>query len=117
MKTSRIGLEIVLKEINFILEKVVPFSETVFENDPLIQRATVLSLIIIGEETGKVNKLIKAKYTELPWEVMSGMRNKMVHNYDGIDTAVVWKTIKDDIPALKKEIENILFNEDELLDK
>ncbi len=117
MKTSRISLEIVLKEINFILEKVAPFSETIFENDPLIQRATVLSLIIIGEETGKVNKFIKAKYNDLPWEVMSGMRNKMVHNYDGIDTAIVWKTIKDDIPALKKEIENILFSEDELLDR
>ena len=45
------------------------------------------------------------------------MRNKMVHNYDGIDTAIVWKTMNDDIPVLKKEIENILFNEDELLDK
>jgi len=112
-----VNLEIVLKEINFILDTISPLSETVFENDPLIQRATVLSLIIIGEETGKVNKAIKEKYFNLPWETMSGMRNKMVHNYDGIDTAIVWKTMNDDIPVLKKEIENILFNEDELLDK
>lgn len=91
-------------------------SETIFENDPLIQRATLLSLIIIGEETGKINKVIKEKYTVIPWEVMAGMRNKMVHNYDGIDTAIVWKTITDDIPMLKKEIENILFHENDLLD-
>jgi len=116
MKTSRISLEIALKEINFIIEKIAPFSETIFENDPLIQRATVLSLIIIGEETGKVNKAIKEKYIDLPWELMSGMRNKMVHNYDGIDTAIVWKTVKNDIPALKNEIENILSNENILLD-
>jgi uncharacterized protein with HEPN domain len=115
MKTNTVSLEIVLREINFIMEKISPFSETVFENDPLIQRATVLSLIIIGEETGKVNKAIKVKYNEVPWELMAGMRNKMVHNYDGIDTAIVWKTVKNDIPALKMQIENILFNENELL--
>ena len=49
MKTSRINLEVALKEINFILENVFPVSEVVFENDPFMQRATVLSLIIIGE--------------------------------------------------------------------
>jgi uncharacterized protein with HEPN domain len=101
MKTSRVGLEIVLKEINFILDNIYSSSESLFENDPLIQRATVLSLIIIGEEASKINKAIKKKYNRLPWELMSGMRNKMVHNYDGIDTAIVWKTVKDDIPGIK----------------
>ncbi len=115
MKTSRVSLEVALKEIDFILENISPLSETVFENDPLIQRATVLSIIIIGEETSKVNKAIKLKYDDIQWELMSGMRNKMVHNYDGIDTAIVWKTVKNDIPVLKKQIENILFNENELL--
>lgn len=62
MKTSKISLEVALKEINFILENVSPGSETVFENDPVIQTATVLSLIIIGEETQKINKAIKVKY-------------------------------------------------------
>jgi uncharacterized protein with HEPN domain len=51
MKTSRLSLEVTLKEIDFILQRVFPFSEKSFENDPLMQRATVMSLIIIGEET------------------------------------------------------------------
>ena len=86
-----------------------------FENAPLMQRATVLSLIIIGEETNKINNDVKLKYTCIPLKLMSGIRNKMVHNYDGIDTAIVWETVKNDIPELKKQIMNILLNENELL--
>lgn len=63
----------------------------------------------------KVNADIKSKYKDVPWELMAAMRNKMVHNYDGIDTAVVLKTVKDDIPELKRLIEVILLNEHELL--
>lgn len=115
MKTSRMSLEVALQEINFILENVLPISETAFENDPVIQRATVLRLIIIGEETNKINKAIKVKYNHIQWELMSAMRNKIVHNYDGIDTAIIWRTIIEDIPALKKQLEDIHWNESELL--
>lgn len=62
MKSSRFRLEVALKEINFISETMSSLSETLFENDPLIQRATVLSLIIIAEEVGKINDIIKTKY-------------------------------------------------------
>jgi uncharacterized protein with HEPN domain len=115
MKTSRVSLEVALNEINFILERIAPLSESSFDNDPLVQRATVLSLIIIGEETTKVNKKVKLKYSDIAWDLMKGMRNKMVHNYDGIDTAIVWKTVQGDIPELKSQIEKILSDEDELL--
>lgn len=114
MKTNRINLEIALKEINFITDNISLLSETHFENNPVIQRATVLSLIIIGEETNKVSKELKLKYTDVPWKLISGIRNKMVHNYDGIDTAIVWRTITDDIPQLKIQIEKILSEEVEL---
>ena len=80
-----------------------------------MQRATVLSLIIIGEECKKVNESIKLKYKKIEWGLIAGMRNKMVHNYDGIDTAIVWKTVKDDIQELKLQVEEILNDEVELL--
>jgi uncharacterized protein with HEPN domain len=114
LKTNRINLEIALKEISFITDNISLLSETHFENNPVIQRAIVLSLIIIGEETNKVSKELKLKYTDVPWKLISGIRNKMVHNYDGIDTAIVWRTITDDIPELKIQIEKILSEEKEL---
>ena len=65
-------MEVALKEINFILERIWPMQEVAFEDDPLIQRATVLSLIIIGEETNKVNKNVKLKYNEIPGNYCQG---------------------------------------------
>lgn len=115
MKTSRVYIEIALKELSFILKNVYPLPISVFESDPFIQRATVLSLIIIGEECKKVNEKIKLKYTNIEWGLMAGMRNKMVHNYDGIDTAIVWKTVKEDLKELQEKLAKILNNEHELL--
>ena len=55
------------------------------------------------------------RYTNIEWGLMAGMRNKMVHNYTGIDTALVWKTVKEDLMELKQKVEEILNNEYELL--
>lgn len=62
MKTSKVALQVALKEINSFWT-ILPLNEYKFENDPLIQRAAILSLIIIGEETLKVNNSeIKIQY-------------------------------------------------------
>jgi uncharacterized protein with HEPN domain len=47
-------------------------------------------------------------HPELPWIEMRGMRNKMIHDYFDVDVNVVWGTVKQDLPALKKQIERIL---------
>ncbi len=49
-----------------------------------------------------------AAHPELPWIEMRGMRNKMIHAYFDVDVKVVWSTVKQDLPALKKQIEQIL---------
>jgi uncharacterized protein with HEPN domain len=52
------------------------------------------------------------KYKEIPWNLLKGMRNRMVHNYDGIDTDLVLNTIRKDIPLLKFQLEKMLLDED-----
>jgi len=47
------------------------------------------------------------QYQEIPWKEMSGMRDKLIHDYFGVDVDVVWKTVIEDIPFLKSLIENI----------
>jgi uncharacterized protein with HEPN domain len=76
MKTSKVSLEVALKEMDFIVEKIMPLSEPMFNDDPFAQRASILSLIIIGEELAKVNKKVKEKYINIPWSLVKGMRNK-----------------------------------------
>lgn len=48
------------------------------------------------------------KYPSIPWKKMAGMRDKLIHEYFGVDVKILWKTIKKDIPPLKPLIENIL---------
>lgn len=112
MKSDLVKLQLALQEILFLLENVAHLPEEELYNDPIIQRAAVLSLIVIGEETNKLSPGIKMKYKEIPWNLLKGMRNRMVHNYDGIDTDLVLNTIRKDIPLLKFQLEKMLLDED-----
>lgn len=47
---------------------------------------------------------LKADITSIPWKQLYGMRNRIVHGYDGVDMTIVWATIKNDLPALDKEL-------------
>ena len=75
-------------------------------------RKLVLSLIkeleIIGEAAGKVSAEIRTQYSDIPWQDISGMRNRLIHAYFDIDLDVVWTTVTRDLPSLKTELEKIL---------
>ncbi len=62
--------------------------------------AVVRALEIIGEASKKVPKPVRDKYPELPWRVMAGTRDRLVHEYFGVDREVVWQTLREDIPQL-----------------
>lgn len=64
-------------------------------------------LEIIGEASKKISPDIKQTYYNIPWKEIAGMRDKLIHDYIGVDVDVVWKTIKKDIPALEKLIREI----------
>lgn len=83
------------------------FSKTEFANNELIQDAVIRNIEIIGEATKKVSINLKQNYYEIPWKEMSGMRDKLIHDYMGVDIDVVWKTIENDIPIIDKLIKNI----------
>lgn len=63
---------------------------------------------IIGEAVGKIPETVKNKHSGIPWKNISGMRNKLVHEYFGVNVVVVWKTIKKDLPELKVKISRML---------
>jgi len=66
---------------------------------------------VIGEAATNVPDEIRSKHPSLPWRDIRGMRNKLVHQYFGINMEVVWKTILEDLPMIVGEIEKILKNE------
>jgi uncharacterized protein with HEPN domain len=66
----------------------------------MVQDAVIRNIEIIGEVSKRVSSDLKATYFDIPWKEMSGMRDKLIHDYMGVDIDVVWKTIKTDIPQL-----------------
>jgi len=70
--------------------------------------AVVRNSEIIGEAAGKIPAEIVAKYPNVPWKKMVSMRNKVLHEYFGVDEDILWKTIKDDLPGLKEKMKRIL---------
>jgi uncharacterized protein with HEPN domain len=78
-----------------------------FSNDELVQDAIIRNIEIIGEASKKISPDTKKTYFEIPWKEITGMRDKLTHDYLGVDTKVVWKTIKEDIPSLKRLLKEI----------
>lgn len=100
-----------IEHILFCIRKIQDYTgnltEKDFKNNELIQDAVIRNIEIIGEATKKISKDLKSQYPDIPWKEMSGMRDKLIHDYFGVDVDVVWKTVNDDIPFLKSLIETI----------
>lgn len=69
-----------------------------------MQSGVMRELGIIGEAAKQFSEEFKLSHGAIPWKKVAGMRDKLVHDYFEIDIDAVWKTVKDDLPILKKEI-------------
>lgn len=76
--------------------------------DPLLSRATIRSLEIIGEATKNLPDDLKGKYSAIPWRQIAGMRDKLIHGYFGTDYDLVWNVITQEIPVLHQQVQRIL---------
>jgi len=69
------------------------------------------NLMQIGEATTKLSNAFTDQHPDIPWDDIKGLRQHVVHNYEGIDHTVVWETIIDDIPQLAQFTGGILKSE------
>lgn len=73
----------------------------------MIIDAVVRNFEIIGEASMKLSLKTKSKTPGIPWGSVSGMRNKMIHEYFGVDLEIIWQTIQESLPVFKKAIRNL----------
>jgi uncharacterized protein with HEPN domain len=96
-------------ECKFILNSCESISEQEsFLNDEILKRAVVRSLEVIGEASKKIPAEFKNNWQNVNWKNMAGMRDKLIHDYMGINYYIVWDVIKNKIPELDKEISIII---------
>jgi len=79
-----------------------------FAKDAKTTYATIRALEIIGEAIRKVPSSVRNRYPHLPWKEMAGMRDKLIHEYFGVNLRTVWDTIQRDIPSVKPLFQKIL---------
>jgi uncharacterized protein with HEPN domain len=93
------------------VEKIEKYTEKLtfdgFAQDGKTIDAVIRNFEIIGEAGKEIPEEIKAKYSDIPWKEMAGMRDKLIHAYFGVNLEVVWQTVKHRLPELKKNIQKI----------
>jgi len=82
-----------------------------FETSRLHQNAIIRALEVVGEAAGRVSREMRAQTADIPWQAMIGMRHRLIHGYDGVDLAVVWKVVVTDLPALVLALEALIPDE------
>lgn len=75
-----------------------------FMEHDLLQAGVIREIEIIGEVTKRLSETIKTKYPDIPWRKIAGMRDKLIHDYMGVDMDAVWDTVEKDLPRLKEMI-------------
>ena len=81
-----------------------------FKSNSMLIDAVVRNIEIIGEATSKIPDEIKNKFSEVPWVKLKGIRNRIVHDYFGVDVEIIWKIIEKDLVELRQQIEIALKN-------
>jgi uncharacterized protein with HEPN domain len=110
-KDQIIYIEHIVSSITKIKEYTEGINEASFLANSLIQDAVIRNLEIIGEATKKVTEDFRKKYPEVEWKKIAGMRDKLIHDYIGVDLWAVWAVVEKSIPTLSSQIETILKTE------
>ncbi|NVO10851.1 MAG: DUF86 domain-containing protein [Bacteroidales bacterium] len=102
----------ILDECKFILSVTGnDFSKDDLLHDETLKRALVRSLEIIGEATKKIPADFKIKWDSINWKNMAGMRDRLIHDYMGINYSIVWDVVRNKIPELSEKIDEVIKDE------
>ena len=103
-----LSTKILMPKQSNIANKGIGFED--LETDKKTQYAVIRCLEVIGEAAKKIPDKSREKHPGIPWQEISGMRDKLIHDYFGVDLNTVWDTIQEDLSPLKKAVENLLHD-------
>lgn len=84
---------------------------TDLEEDRMLLFALIRAIEIVGEAASKISEDTRATHTGIPWRAIIGMRNRLIHAYFEINTAIVWQTVTQEIPALLRQLRALTTDE------
>ena len=98
----------IIKAARNILAFKQGLDKIAFLNDPKTQSAILHQLMILGEAVKRLSEEFRSGHSTIPWRLIAGMRDKLIHGYDDVDLDEVWKAAEKDVPQLIQWIEPLL---------
>ena len=90
------------------IQQYASVDRVTFMNDRMRQDAVIRKLEIIGEAVKKLSATATLRSPDIPWKQIAGRRDRLTHDYFGVDLALVWTTIEAELPKLKAAVETLL---------
>ena len=100
-------LDIVLSASD-ALEFVEGLDQEAFLKSKLHQHAVIRAIEIVGEAAGRLSPEFRSAHSDVPWREMTGMRHRLIHEYDKVSLKVVWAVVRDELPALLPALRRIV---------
>jgi len=110
-KDSLIFIKHILESINNIENFTKNVERGKFLKDKEKQSAVIRQIEIIGEAAKNLPYSFTKNYSNIPWKEIIGTRDKMIHHYFGVDLDIVWDIVKENLPLLKSQLEELLKQE------
>ena len=110
---DRIRLKHLLSEAQEACKYIKGISFEEFVQDGKTVRAVIRAIEVIGEAASKISLELRTMHSDVPWQKIIGMRNRLIHVYFDIDYDIIWQTLKENLPSLIEQIRAILKLEEE----
>lgn len=81
-----------------------------FRSTRMVHDAVIRQFEIIGEASKNLSEECRSRYQSIPWKDLAGFRDKLIHQYFGVDLTLVWRSVIDDVPVLVEELKKIKLN-------
>lgn len=108
---SKRTVELLLADIAEAIDKIERYTHGMswdsFETDEKTADAVVRNLEITGEAASHLPKAFRKKHQQIEWAKIVGLRNRIVHEYFGVDLALIWNILQNDLPVFKKALDKI----------
>ena len=101
----------ILTYINDLKEFIDGYTQETFEKDKKTINACVFNLSQIGELAGKISKEIIKENPHIEWQGLKSLRNRIVHDYDGVNLTMIWGFLTEELEELKEQISNIKIHD------